>query len=64
MAERNQRKHRKCSHCSFSVVGKASELKAHGRTCMERHRAAAAEAIMDKLKQDMADERLLNAEGD
>jgi hypothetical protein len=31
---------------------------------MERHRAAAAEAIMDKLKQDMADERLLNAEGD
>ena len=62
MAERNQRKHRACKLCDYSVVGKASKLKAHD--CKKIHADAAAKAIMDKMVEEMADERVLNAEGD
>jgi len=64
MAERNQRKERKCKLCGECVLGKASKLKEHGRECKKVHENAAAQAIMDKMKQEMADERVLNAEGD
>ncbi len=64
MAERNVRKERSCKMCGYCVLGKASKLKAHGRECKKTHENAAAQAIMDKMKQDMASEDVLNAEGD
>ena len=83
MAERNQRKNRVCKLCDYSVVGKASKMKAHARECKKMHADAAAMALMQKLQNDMmndvlegealsnsasivqmADERVLNAEGD
>lgn len=74
MSERNQIKFRKCVRCGFGVTGKASELKEHGRECEKKQELAAAQAIMDKMKAElaakpagfveMADERVTNAEGD
>jgi hypothetical protein len=56
------------------MLGKASVLKEHGRECEKKHKLAAAQAIMDKMKAElaarpagfveMADERVTNAEGD
>jgi len=64
VAERNQRKERRCDMCGECVLGKASKLKEHGRECKKIHGDAAAKAIMDKMIEDMADEQVLNAEGD
>ena len=72
MAERNHRRERKCKLCGDCVFGKATVLKEHGRECKKQHEAAAATAIMQKLQAEMladpsvrmADEKVLNAEGD
>ena len=73
MSEHNQIKDRKCLLCGVVVRGKASKLKEHGRECKKSHELAAARAIMQKMQQDMAapdplvdmaDEKVLNAEGD
>jgi len=64
MAERNAIKNRPCKLCGECVLGKASKLKGHGRECKKIHQDAAAKAIMDKMVEDMADEQVLNAEGD
>ena len=58
MAERNQRKNRVCKLCDYSVVGKASKMKAHSRDCKKMHADAAAMAIMQKLQNDMMNDVL------
>jgi hypothetical protein len=56
------------------MLGKASKLKEHARECKQVHENAAARALMEKMQADMqefaepfvkmADERVMNAEGD
>ena len=72
MAERNAIKVRACALCGAKMVGKASTLKKHGRECKKQNELAAATAIMQQMQEEMsksasvamADERVLNAEGD
>ena len=77
MSERNAIKKRPCKLCGECVLGKASKLSEHARGCKQVHADAAAQAIMEKLALDMAspeavldkhwdmaDEKVLDAEGD
>ena len=74
MAERNAIKNRACKFCGECMLGKASKLKEHARECKQVHENAAARALMEKMQADMqefaepfvkmADERVMNAEGD
>lgn len=77
MAERNQIKLRECKHCGEVVKGKASKLMEHYKGHGNLIKLAAERAIMEKLQAAMlsdpipgnenivmADEKVLNAEGD